>query len=67
MSALHVLAPEIGLAPACVVWHINRAGIYRQDARRRRLSSPRPPTPRSRAPLAFSESERQAQIGRAHV
>ena len=35
MSALHVLAPEIGLAPACAALHINRAGIYRQDARRR--------------------------------
>ena len=60
MSALHVLAPEIGLAPACAALRINRAGVYRQDARRRRLSSPRPPTPRPRAPLAFSESERQA-------
>ena len=60
MRALHVLAPEIGLAPACAALRINRAGIYRQDARRRQLSAPRPPTPRPRAPLAFSESERQA-------
>ena len=61
MSALHVLAPEIGLAPACAALRINRAGIYRQDARRRcLLSSPRHPTSRPRAPLAFSESERQA-------
>jgi len=45
MNALHVLAPEIGLAPACAAVHINRAEISRQDARRRRLSSPRHPTP----------------------
>lgn len=62
MNALHVLAPEIGLAPACAALHINRAGIYRQDARRRRLSSPRHPTPRPRAPLAFSEPERHALL-----
>lgn len=61
MSALNTLAPAIGLAPACAALRINRAGIYRQDARRRRrLSAPRHPTPRPRAPLAFSESERQA-------
>jgi putative transposase len=60
MNALHVLAPEIGLAPACAALRINRAGIYRPNARRRRLSAPRLPTPRPRAPLAFSESERQA-------
>ena len=60
MNALHVLAPEIGLAPACAALRINRAGIYRQNARRRLLSAPRLPTPRPRAPLAFSESERQA-------
>ena len=61
MSALHVLAPEIGLAPACVALHINRAGIYRDNAgRRHRLSPLRQPTPRPRAPLALSELERQA-------
>ena len=62
MNALHILAPEIGLAPACAALRINRAGIYRQDARRRRLSAPRPPTPRPRAPLAFSETERHALL-----
>jgi putative transposase len=61
MTALHTLAPAIGLAPACAALRINRAGLYRQDARRRRLlSAPRLPTPRPRAPLAFSESERPA-------
>ena len=63
MSALNSLAPAIGLAPACVVLRINRAGIYRQDARRRHLlNSPTPPTPRPRAPLALSESERQVLL-----
>ena len=62
MRARHVLAPEIGRAPACAARRINRAGLYRQDARRRcRLSSPRHPPSRPRAPLAFSESERQAR------
>jgi len=60
MSALNTLAPEIGLAPACAVLRINRAGIYRQDARRRHLLiSPRQPTPRPPAPLALSDFERQ--------
>ena len=63
MDALNALAPEIGLAPACVVLRINRARIYRQDARRRcLLSSPLQPTPRPRAPLALSESERQVLL-----
>jgi putative transposase len=63
MDALNALAPEIGLAPACVVLRINRARIYRQDARRRCLmSSPLQPTSRPRAPLALSESERQVLL-----
>ena len=61
MSALTVLAPDIGLAAACLALRINRAGIYRDHARRRhRLSPLRQPTPRPRAPLALSELERQA-------
>jgi hypothetical protein len=39
MDALNTLAPEIGLARACVVLRIIRARIYRQDARRRCLTS----------------------------
>ncbi len=63
MDALNALAPEIGLAPACVVLRINRARIYRQDARRRCLmSSPLQPTARPRAPLALSASERQVLL-----
>ena len=60
MSALNVLAPDIGLAPACAALRINRAGVYRANVRRRHLLSPLPPpTPRPRAPLALSELERQ--------
>jgi len=59
MSALNELAPAIGLAPACAALRINRARIYRQDARRRLLISPRHPTPRPRAPLALSAPERE--------
>ena len=63
MSALNILAPAIGLAPACAALRVNRAGIYRQDARRRHLlRSPTQITPRSRAPLALSESERRTLL-----
>ena len=59
MGALNVLAPQIGLAPACVALHINRSRIYRQDARRRVLVSHKPPALRPRAPLALSVPERE--------
>jgi hypothetical protein len=50
MSALNVLSPDIGLAPACAALRINRAGIYRDNVPRRRLFSPlRQPQPRPRA------------------
>ena len=62
MGALNALAPQIGLAPACAALRINRSRIYRQDARRRALISPRPPTLRPRAPLALSGLERQALL-----
>jgi len=53
MNALNVLAPDIGLAPACAALRINRVGIYRDHVRRRHLLSPlRQPQPRPRAPLA---------------
>ena len=59
MGAFNALAPQIGLAPACEALDINRAQIYRQDARRRVLVSHKPPTLRPRAPLALSAPERQ--------
>jgi putative transposase len=62
MSALNELAPAIGLAPACAALRINRSRIYRQDARRRVLISPRRFTPRPRPPLALSAPERQGLL-----
>ena len=62
MSALNELAPEIGLAPACAALRINRSRIYRQDARRRLLISPRQYTPRPRPPLALSVPEREGLL-----
>jgi putative transposase len=62
MEALNALAPEIGLAPACVVLRINRARIYRQNARRRCLSSPLQPASRPPAPLALSACEREVLL-----
>ena len=63
MSALNVLAPDIGLAPACAALRINRAGVYRANARRRHLLTPLPPpAPRPRTPLALSEPERQVML-----
>lgn len=62
MSALNELAPAIGLAPACAALRINRSRIYRQDARRRLLISPKQSTPRCPAPLALSAPERQGLL-----
>ena len=63
MSALNVLAPDIGLAPACAALWINRAGIYRDIVKRRCLHSPLRPTRLRRcAPLALSPLERQVML-----
>src|SRR5450756_758430 len=62
MGAFNTLAPAIGLAPACAALHINRAQIYRQDARRRVLISHKPLALRPRAPLALSVPERQGLL-----
>jgi len=64
MSALNVLAPEIGLAPACAVLRINRAGVYR-DRTRRRVAAVVPPAltaSRPRSPLALSEPEQRVLL-----
>ena len=64
MSALNELAPDIGLAPACLALAVNRSGVYREDARRSKLAraSAPPPAPRPRAPLALSEGERHTLL-----
>jgi putative transposase len=61
MRAVNVLAPEVGLAPACAALRIPRSTVYRDDARRRRLSvPPLTSSPRPAPPLALSPAERQA-------
>jgi putative transposase len=63
MRALNDLAPQIGLARSCAALQINRAGVYRADARcRQLLRSPVRLLPRPRAPLALSESERHVLL-----
>lgn len=60
MGAVNGLAPAVGMARACAVLRVNRSGVYRQDARRRHLTStPTIVAQRRPAPLAFTESERQ--------
>jgi putative transposase len=60
MGAVNALAPDVGMARACAALQVNRSGVYRQDARRRHLTtSPVMTSPRPSAPLAFSDSERQ--------
>jgi putative transposase len=61
MGAVHVLAPEVGLARACAALRVHRGAIYRDDARRRHLTMlPLMRLPRPAPPLAFSDMERQA-------
>ena len=61
MAAVNVLAPEVGLARACVALRLHRGTVYRMDARRRRLSVlPGALSPRPAPPLALSDAERQA-------
>jgi hypothetical protein len=61
MDAVNVLAPAVGLAPACAALRIHRSTVYRNDARRRRLLvPPATPAPRPAPPLAFSDAEREA-------
>ena len=63
MGGVNELAPDVGMVRACAALRVNRSSVYRHDARRRHLAalqviaSPRPP-----APLAFSETERQALL-----
>ena len=61
MDAVNVLAPQVGLARACGAMRVHRSGVYREDARRRHLSTvPTIRSPRPAPPLALSGAERQA-------
>ncbi len=60
MVAVNILAPEVGLAPACAALRVHRSTVYRDDACRRHLLVPLAiPVPRPAPPLAFSDAERQ--------
>lgn len=61
MDAVNLLAPDTGLVAACAAMQVNRSGVYRQDARRRRLvAEPLVRPPRPAPPLAFSAAERES-------
>ena len=61
MKAVNILAPDVGMARACAALRVHRAGVCRDDARRR-LLCPLPVTrlPRPVPPLALNDAERQA-------
>ena len=59
MAAVNRLAPDVGMLRACATLSVNRSSVYRNDARRRHLTtSPVSTSRRSPAPLAFTETER---------
>ena len=60
MEAFDLLHPQIGVAPACAAVQISRATLYRERARRCRLSTGQgAPGARRRAPLALTGVERE--------
>lgn len=63
MEAVNLLAPEVGLARACVALRIPRGSVYREDARQRHLRAEAPvPAPRPASPLALDAAERGALL-----
>lgn len=61
MGAVNRLAPDVGMRRACTTLSVNRSSVYRDDARRRHLTtSPVTMSRRPPAPLAFTDTERQA-------
>ena len=63
MDAVEVLAPDIGTKPACKVFGISRAGLYR---RRAMSAGPRMAKKRSAPPRALSEPEKQEVLDTLH-
>jgi hypothetical protein len=62
MNAVNLLVPNVGMARACSVLRVNRSSVYREDARRRHmtsLSAATLPALRPQPPLALSEAERE--------
>ena len=56
IDTVHEFEPQIGLVAACTALGMNRAWVYRNRARQRRMG-PRPVRRRPRPPLSFSEAE----------
>ena len=63
MRAVQALGTDIGVVAACSALAVNRAGIYRERARRRGAVSRRPPTVRPRPPLAQTPAEQDLLLG----
>jgi putative transposase len=63
MDAVEVLAPDIGTKPACKVFGISRAGLYR---RRVMSAAPRMAKKRLAPPRALSEPEKQEVLDTLH-
>ena len=62
MSTVLVVAPEIGMAPACRALGVSRATAYRHRSPRPRSERP----PRPKPVLALSEEERAAVLAQLH-
>lgn len=61
MTAVNLLAPDVGMVRACSALRVHRSGVYRDDARRRHLGATRAKhLARPAPPLALSDAERQA-------
>ncbi len=63
MDTAQALGTEIGLVAACSALAVNRAGVYRERARRRGVVPRRTPAARPRPPLAFSMVEQELLLG----
>jgi putative transposase len=63
MDAVEVLAPDIGTKPACKVFGISRAGLYR---RRSIGAAPRIEKKRAAPPRALSDPEKQGVLDTLH-
>ena len=57
------LAPQVGVAAACMALEMNRSGVYRERARSLRGARVGPPRRRPRPPLSQSMAEQQLLLG----
>jgi putative transposase len=63
MDAVEILAPDLGISPACNVFGVSRAGLYR---RRAKLTVPTVAQKRTAPPRALSEPEKQEVLDLLH-